>query len=204
VTSPPDSRAPAGDGRPPAGPATPRLITIGLRGIRAVLGTLILAGVAINFANVVGRYVFLRPIIWAEEILVFIMVWCVMLGAVVVTWEDRHLRMDAVYHLTAPRVHRWLDLTSTVLFLLAGLFVLVQSARVVALVASTGQRSVVAEVPMVIPYGAILLSFAMIVGVLAWRLRRFVAGERPGPASAPAGPGRERRGRAAPVLPGED
>ncbi len=49
--------------------------------IRAVLGSLIFLGVLINFANVVGRYVFLKPIIWAEEILVFIMVWCVMLGA---------------------------------------------------------------------------------------------------------------------------
>src|SRR5205823_12546248 len=58
--------------------------------IRAVLGPLIFAGVALNFANVVGRYVFFKPIIWAEEVLVFIMIWCVMLGATVVTWENQH------------------------------------------------------------------------------------------------------------------
>ena len=82
--------------------------------IRAALGALILAGVALNFANVVGRYVFWKPIIWAEEILVFIMVWCVMLGATLVTWENQHLRMDAVYHLAPPRLRRWLNLVSTV------------------------------------------------------------------------------------------
>jgi len=150
---------------------TSRPVTAVLRGIRALLGSLILAGVVLNFANVVGRYVFWRPIIWAEEILVFIMIWCVMLGATLVTWENAHLRMDAVYQLGSPRVRRWLNLVSTAAFLVAGLFVLVQSTRVVALVASTGQRSVVAEVPMAIPYGAIPVSFALIVAVVIWRGR---------------------------------
>ena len=148
-----------------------------LNAIRAVLGALIFAGVALNFANVVGRYVFFRPIIWAEEVLVFIMIWCVMLGATVVTWENQHLRMDALYHLAPPRVRRWLNLTATFAFLLAGAFVLVQSARVVALLASTGQRSVVAEIPMVIPYGALPVSFGIIVAVLVWRFRTFVGAE---------------------------
>ncbi len=176
------SRSPHGGGRPSARPATPRPVSIVLGAIRAVLGILILVGVAINFANVVGRYLFLKPIIWAEEILVFIMIWCVMLGATLVTWENQHLRMDAVYHLTPPRGRRWLNLTSTLAFLVASVFVLVQSARVVALVASTGQRSVVADIPMVIPYGAIPVSFAVIVVMLVWRFRTFVlagAGDEP-------------------------
>jgi TRAP-type C4-dicarboxylate transport system permease small subunit len=145
---------------------------LGLRLIRAVLGVLILAGVVLNFANVVGRYVFLAPIIWAEEVLVFIMIWCVMLGATLVTWDDQHLRMDAVHHLTPPRVRRWLDLATLLAFLVAGCFVLVQALRVLLLAAETGQRSVVADIPMVIPFAAIPLSFAIIVGMLVARLRR--------------------------------
>lgn len=155
----------------------PRPVSIVLGVIRAVLGALILAGVGVNFANVVGRYVFLTPIIWAEEILVFIMVWCVMLGATLVTWENQHLRMDAVHHLTPPRVRRWLDLAGTLAFVVAGAFVLVQSLRVWVLAAGTGQRSVVADIPMVVPFAAIPLSFAIIVGMLVWRFRRFVRGD---------------------------
>jgi TRAP-type C4-dicarboxylate transport system permease small subunit len=148
-----------------------------LRVIRALLGVLILAGVALNFANVVGRYVFLAPIIWAEEVLVFIMIWCVMLGATLVTWEDQHLRMDAVHHLTPPRVRRWLNLVTTLVFLGVGVFVLVQSLRVLILAAGTGQRSVVADIPMVVPFAAIPLSFAIIVAMLVWRFRRFARGD---------------------------
>jgi TRAP-type C4-dicarboxylate transport system permease small subunit len=151
-------------------------VTVLLGVIRALLGTFILAGVVLNFANVVGRYVFWRPIIWAEEILVFLMIWCVMLGAVLVTWENAHLRMDAVHQLGSPRVRRWLDLLSAGAFLAAAIFVLVQSTRVVALVASTGQRSVVAEVPMVIPYGALPVSFALMVAIVIWRGRALLRG----------------------------
>jgi TRAP-type C4-dicarboxylate transport system permease small subunit len=157
--------------------STPPRAALGLRVIRAILGVLILAGVALNFANVVGRYVFLAPIIWAEEVLVFIMVWCVMLGATLVTWENQHLRMDAIHHLAPPRVRRWLDVLTTVAALVTGLFVLVQSLRVLLLAAGTGQRSVVADIPMVVPFAAIPLSFAIIVGMLVWRFRRFARGD---------------------------
>ncbi len=156
--------------------APSRRPALGLRVIRAVLGCLILAGVTLNFANVVGRYVFFAPIIWAEEVLVFIMIWCVMLGATLVTWEDQHLRMDAVHHLTPPRVRRWLNAIITLAFLVAGVFVLAQSLRVLLLAARTGQRSVVADLPMVVPFAAIPLSFAIIVGMLVRRFRRFVGG----------------------------
>jgi TRAP-type C4-dicarboxylate transport system permease small subunit len=152
--------------------APPPRPALGLRLIRGVLGVLILAGVALNFANVVGRYVFFAPIIWAEEVLVFIMIWCVMLGATLVTREDQHLRMDAVHQLAPPRVRWWLDLGVAVAFLAAGAFVLVQSLRVLALAAGTGQRSVVADIPMVVPFAAIPVSFAIIVAMLVGRLRR--------------------------------
>ena len=98
----------------------------------------------------------------------------VMLGATLVTWDDQHLRMDAVHHLTPPRVRRWLNLITTLAFVGAGVFVLAQSLRVLLLAARTGQRSVVADLPMVIPFAAIPLSFAIIVGMLVRRFRRFV------------------------------
>jgi TRAP-type C4-dicarboxylate transport system permease small subunit len=145
-----------------------------LGAVRAALGALILVGVVLNFANVIGRYVFLTPIIWAEEVLVFIMIWCVMLGAILVTWENAHLRMDALYHVVPPRVRRWLNVLSTLAFLAAGVFVFVQSTRVVALVASTGQRSVVAEIPMTLAYGALPVSFLLIVFVVLSRFRTFI------------------------------
>lgn len=170
-------------------PGPPRPLVLLLTAIRLLLGALILAGVGLNFANVVGRYVFLRPIMWAEEVLVFIMVWCVLLGATLVTWEGRHLRMEIVYNLAPEPVRRLLRLLTTAVFLAVALFVLVQSAAVFRVISASGQRSVVAEIPMVVPYAALPLSFGLIVLFLAWRFRAFVRGEveaesAPGPAAS--------------------
>jgi TRAP-type C4-dicarboxylate transport system permease small subunit len=145
--------------------------------IRALLGFLILFGVVLNFANVVGRYVFLRPIIWAEEILIFVMVWCVLLGASLVSWEGRHLRMEVVYSFFPEWFKRWVNLFITISFLGIGVFVVIQSAEFVALVTRTDQKSVVAEIPMIIPYSAIPISFGLMVLLVAWRFRAFVRGE---------------------------
>ena len=61
---------------------------------RAAIGVIILLAIAINFANIVGRYVFLAPLAWAEEVLIFLVIWGVCLGASAVTYDNRHLDMD--------------------------------------------------------------------------------------------------------------
>src|SRR4051812_26024734 len=94
---------------------------------RLLLGTLILAGIAINFANVVGRYVFGTPIVWAEEVLVFIMIWCVFVGAVLVTWEGRHIKMDLVSAKLAPPWRQIVNALGALGFVLVCVFVIVQS-----------------------------------------------------------------------------
>ena len=62
--------------------------------IRAFLGSLLIASVFLIVANAIGRYLFLAPIIWAEEILGYVLVWAVYLGGVLVTWDGGHLKMD--------------------------------------------------------------------------------------------------------------
>ena len=42
---------------------------------RAAIGLILLLAIAINFANIVGRYAFLAPLPWAEEVLSFLVIW---------------------------------------------------------------------------------------------------------------------------------
>ena len=59
--------------------------------LRVLAGTLLVAGVGLNFANVIGRYFFNVSIYWAEEAMLFLMVGCVFLGNGVVAWSGRQL-----------------------------------------------------------------------------------------------------------------
>ena len=98
-----------------------------LRGVHALLavirlaaGVLLMLSVALNFANIIGRYFFNVSITWAEEAMLFLMVGCVFLGNGVVAWSGRQIRMDVVVNamppkIRAPRGNRALTLNSSAL-----------------------------------------------------------------------------------------
>lgn len=143
---------------------------------RIIIGTLILVGIAINFANVLGRYLFLSPIIWAEEIMIYIMVWTVFIGAVLVTWDGHHLKMDFFSIMLPSPWKETMNLAGAAVFIAVCVFVLPQDYTVVSLMQRLDQRSVVAEIPMVIPHFAIMLGFGLMLLAVLFRFRRYVRG----------------------------
>ena len=144
---------------------------------RLIIGSLILFGIAINFANVLGRYLFLAPIVWAEEIMIYSMVWMVFVGAVLVSWDGHHLKMDFFSIMMPSPFKEIMNFSGVLCFLLVCIFVLPQTFTVTELMFRLDQRSVVAEIPMVIPHFAILLGFIMMFVVIVWRFRRLVTGD---------------------------
>ena len=140
--------------------------------LRGVVGALMLGAVGVNLANIVGRYVFARPFIWAEEIMQFLDVWAVMLGAAVITREAAHLRMDALHHLASPRVRRALDLFADVVAFAVVTYVAVQSVDMIRMLTRTAQRSVIAGVPMNLMYAAVVVGFGVSAVFLVERLAR--------------------------------
>src|SRR5438105_6378583 len=88
----------------------------GLRAVlEAVVGGVMVAAVFLNAANVVARYVFLRPIVPAEEILQYMNVWIVLLGLATITRDGRHLQMDVGYQLMSPAIRGVTDAFSLLL-----------------------------------------------------------------------------------------
>ena len=144
---------------------------------RLIIGSLILFGIAVNFANVLGRYLFLAPIVWAEEIMIYSMVWMVFIGAVLVSWDGHHLKMDFFSIMMPSPFKEIMNFTGVVCFLLVAIFVLPQTFTVTELMFRLDQRSVVAEIPMVIPHFAILLGFIMMFVVIVWRFKRLIRGD---------------------------
>jgi len=156
-----------------------------MRLLRGMMGCLMLLAVSVNCANVVGRYVFLKPFVWAEEMMQFMHLWIVMLGATVLTSQGAHLKMDAVYLLATPRVRRALDIVTNLLGVLVSLVILVAATQIIQMLAANDQRSVIARVPMALVYAVIPLSFGCGVLLLGLWFARFWRGQ--GAASAPPG-----------------
>src|SRR5262245_53840807 len=101
----------------------------GVRGfvaaLRMLAATLLVLSVALNFANVVGRYCFSASIYWAEEVMLFLMVGCVFLGNGVVAWSGRQIRMDVIVGMMPEKAREALNLFSELLFIATALLIVV-------------------------------------------------------------------------------
>lgn len=146
---------------------------------RGIAGLLILAGVAIIFANVVSRYLFSAAIFWAEEILVFMVVALVAVSAIAVSFNRAHLSMDLLLARARGRLKRLIDGAIVLVFVACCGFVVIQSVEMVAAFHRTGTVSIAAGVPLVVPHTVLLIGFAlMIVAALARVLAGFRAPPR--------------------------
>ena len=135
-----------------------------------ILGGLMLAGVGLTFANVIGRYVFGVAIYWAEEILVFTVIWGVFVGMVSAAYRDDFLSMDLFTAALTGRPRLALDLGIAAVLVLCCTYVALQSWHVVSLFFVSDQLTVSARIPKAIPHSALLVGFSLIPVAVALRL----------------------------------
>jgi TRAP-type C4-dicarboxylate transport system permease small subunit len=131
---------------------------------------LLLLSVILNFANVVGRYLFNHSIYWAEEVMVFLVVGCVFLGNGVVAWSGRQIRMDVIVNMMPGRLREALYLFSELLFIVTASMIVVFAWPVIRDLWEFDQRSQSADVPLVYPQGAIPLGLSLMVLFVVIRL----------------------------------
>lgn len=148
------------------------------RVLTLALALAFVGAVALNFVNVVGRYVFATAILGADEVQVFIMVWMTFAGAAIVTLRNQHLRMDVLFDLLPAKARRWIRLVEVVLMAVIAGFVVVQSVRFAALMVSVDRRSEAANIPMVIPHSAVVLGFTLMALLALVKLARLARGEK--------------------------
>ena len=141
---------------------------------RTAAAVMLAASVAINFANIIGRYFFSVSIQWAEEIMLFLMIGCVFLGTGAVGWSRRQIRMDAVIALLPAKLRQILEVIAELVEIATCFFLAVLAWPVVTMLAELDQRSQAANFPLVIPQAmmpiglvlmALLIAVGLIVGV---------------------------------------
>ena len=158
----------------------------GVRGLLAVIGVLsgvlLSLSVALNFANVVGRYFFNVSIPWAEEAMLFLMVGCVFLGNGLVAWSGRYIRMDIIVNLLPAKVRMALELFSDLVFLATMVAIVAFAWPVIRELAAYDLRSQAADFPLVIPQAMVPLGLSIMAFLVA--VRRITGNRRPGPTAS--------------------
>jgi TRAP-type C4-dicarboxylate transport system permease small subunit len=148
--------------------------------IRAAAGILLVASVALNFANIIGRYFFSVSIAWAEEIMLFLMVGCVFTGCCAVAWEGRQIRMDVVVSMMPPKIRQALALLSELVFIATAITVATFAWPVITQLAAFDERSQAANFPLVVPQAMVPIGYTLMALLVALRLlTRRRGGRRP-------------------------
>ncbi|MEQ8347510.1 MAG: TRAP transporter small permease [Sneathiellaceae bacterium] len=147
---------------------------IAIRLPRLLGGLCLLAGVGINFANIVGRFFFGAPIFWAEEAMIFLVLWAVFLTFISVTASRAHLNMDLFQKLLPRRAGRALELAGLAVGVVAMGYLALQSWSSLQKLWSFDMRSISLQIPMVVPHAAVLVGFAGSAAaafILIWKRR---------------------------------
>lgn len=115
---------------------------------------LIIAGATLY--EVVSRYVFDSPTLWAQDLSVYAMIWCTFLGLAATEQSGAHIRIDLWSAKIGPRSKAIIDCSSFALMALFGAVVAVTAAEIVIQSVRYGRRSMsLLSVPMWIPQSAL-------------------------------------------------
>lgn len=139
-------------------------------------GAMLVAIVAINGANVFMRYVLSAAISWAEEAMVFLMLASVFVGAIPVTWDKAHIRIDAFVVSLRGRVRYAFEVLAILLAAAVLLPVGWISWGVVQKLHGFDQRSDALDLPVWIPQLTVPLALLAIPLFMALALLRGVGG----------------------------
>ncbi len=154
---------------------------------QTLAGVLGLAALGFAVWQVVSRYfVQQSSISYAEEAIVYLMIWAVMIVSSQLVRTDSHVRPDLVLKLASPRVARWLEIFNhaAALVFCGGLvwyaWQVVEIAWVIDEHSSSDLRF-----PMWIYYAALPTGGLLMAMRYAIRLTRLVAGQSDAPARHP-------------------
>jgi TRAP-type C4-dicarboxylate transport system permease small subunit len=137
---------------------------------RAAAAICLISSVAINFANIIGRYFFSVSIPWAEEIMLFLMVGCVCTGCCAVAWEGRQIRMDVAVGMLPPKLRELVNALSELVMIATAVAVAYFAWPVISQLAAFDERSQAANFPLVIPQAMVPLGYTLMGLLVALRL----------------------------------
>jgi TRAP-type C4-dicarboxylate transport system permease small subunit len=143
----------------------------------ALAGALFLVAVAINIINVIARYVFSDPIFWAEEVLIFIVIWTVFIVAGSITYRGAHLSMDLIYSGMSPFWKRVINIAIVLTLIACTTFAATQSWKVLLLHYRNHSVTAGTDIPLVIPHAAVFFGFSFMAIAAVVRIRSYITGK---------------------------
>jgi len=139
------------------------------RSLRAVAAAFLVVIVALDVANVFGRYLLSAPISWAEEVMLFLMIGAVFVMLAPVSWDGAHVRMDILVRSLPGAVRRVVEVLADLVSFSVTALLAYASVPVIVKLVEFEQRSHATGLPMALPQGSVPLGLGLAALALAAR-----------------------------------
>ena len=145
-----------------------RGVEVLMRGIRALIAGLLVVSVLLNFSNVIGRKFLSHPIVGAEEVMNFLMVAVVFLGAGVVAYDGTHINMEIVIDRFPPRLRDAFKAFAQLAAIVVAAVLVILGIPIVQHLMAFDERSQAANVPLWIPQAMVPIGLTLLaLGAMA-------------------------------------
>jgi len=148
-----------------------------LKSIETNVCRLLLIGMcAVVVVQVFARYLFSYSFVWAEELVRYLMIWMVMIGAARVEALGEHIRIDFFPLLAGPRGRRLMEIFFRLCTLTFLVIIFIKGLKVAAfnrLFESSGLRISMMWPALAIPIGALLIILYTLKGLFDDLLQAF-------------------------------
>lgn len=118
--------------------------------------------VCASFAQVVNRNFFKLPISWFDEAAVYSMIYMVLIGTEVGLRDGTQIAVTAVVDKLHGKSRAFIQILSKLVVICFSFGVFLGGMKLMDIQIRTGQVSAALGMPMTVPYGAMVISFAMI------------------------------------------
>ncbi len=118
--------------------------------------------VCASFAQVVNRNIFKLPISWFDEAAVYCMIYMVLIGTEVGLRDGTQIAVTALVDKLHGRGKKVIQILAKLVVVLFSAGVFMGGMQLLDIQIRTGQVSAALGITMAVPYGAMVISFAMI------------------------------------------
>lgn len=120
--------------------------------------------------EIISRYVFDSPTLWAQDVSVYLMIWCAFLGLLPTDRADQHIRIDVWYKRLPARSRLTLERVTYLLIAAFAAIATWKGAEIAEQSWRLGRRSLsLFSVPMWIPQAALVVGMGLFAIGCLWR-----------------------------------
>ena len=142
------------------GPVLARLAASAMGGLHTLLGLTLLFVVGVNVMNATSRYLFGISPVGADELMVYVVIWAVMLAAILSLILRSHINVNLLPLYTTGRFRHLLHVIQDLAAVLTCGYATYASWLFIGRISKLGVTSMGLGLPMTIPHAALLVGFA--------------------------------------------